>query len=154
MAQQTMLNGNRYSFVNITVNIGGNDQPRVFKSINYKATQEPGTVQANQVTVVGLTAGYGVGSGSFEMLISELDDLYASLTNNGEVPIMAVDFDMIVAYSVNDVDVRTDSLLGCRITDLDASNQQGTDASTRANTLFIRRVLINGIDAYADPANA
>jgi hypothetical protein len=158
VAQQTQINGNRYSFTSISVSANGEDQPKgVFKSINYKGTQQPGEVEGNQVVSVGLTSGYGKGSGDFEMLVSEFDDLAASLTNNGSVPLMSVDFDITVAYSVNDVDVRSDILRGCRITDLDSSNQSGTDASTAKAQLYIRRLTrrtSNGveIDLFADPS--
>jgi hypothetical protein len=151
--QQTQINGNRYSFTNVSVNLGGQEIAKgVFSSINYKATQEPGIVQGNQVTIVGRTEGYGTGTGSFEMLVSELDDFFNTLTGGGVFPIMSVDFDIIVAYSVNDIDVRVDSLLGCRIDDIDSPNQQGTDATKKTNSLTIARVFLNGIAAFADPA--
>jgi len=164
VAQQTQINGNRYSFTNITISTvnyafgqavlgGGLDQPRgVFKSINYDAMLDPGLVQGNQVTPVGRTQGYGSSTGSFEMLLSELDDFYEDLTFGGQFPIMGVDFDIIVQYSVNDVDVRIDLLRGCRITKLGSANQQGNDASTGTCELSIMQIQKNGIDAYADPA--
>ena len=159
MAQQTQVNGNRYSFVNISVNLNGTDMPRIFKSINYKATQDPGIVQGNQVTMVGRTAGYATGSGSFEAYVSELDDFYRALVNSstslpgGPYPIMSIDFDIAVSYDINGVDTRTDYLFGCRITDLDSANQQGNDASSKTNTLSIARLKLNGIDAFADPTS-
>lgn len=152
MAQQTAINGNRYSFTSIRVQMAGITQPKgVFTAINYKATQEPGTVDGNQVTVVGLTSGTGKGSGSVEMLVSEMDDFYAAITGNGLIPIMSVDFDIVVSFSENGTDVRTDTLRGCRITDIDAPNAAGSDPTKRTNTLFIRRVKLNGMDAFADP---
>lgn len=153
MAQQTQINGNRYSFTSISVSVKGTDQPKgVFKSINYSGKQEPGKVEGNQVTTVGLTTGYGEGSGDFEMLVSEFDDLAANLTGNGAVPLMSVDFDIVVSYSVNDIDVRSDVLRGCRITALDSSNQAGSDAAYKKASLFVRRITLNGIDLYADPS--
>jgi hypothetical protein len=153
MAQQTQINGNRYSFTSISVSANGADQPKgVFKSINYSGEQQPGEVEGNQVTSVGLTTGYGKGAGDFEMLLSEFDDLAANLTNNGAVPLMSVDFDIVVAYSVNDIDVRNDVLRGCRITKTEQSNQAGSEASTVKATLYIRRLTMNGIDLFADPS--
>lgn len=151
MAQQTQINGNRYSYTSISVVLDGVPQPKgVFTSISYKATQSPGIVQGNQVTQVGRTSGYGTGTGSFEMLVSELDDFYAELTDNGFAPVMSVDFDIIVSYSVNDIDVRTDTLRGCRIDDIDSPNQQGTDPTKKTNTFTIARVNLNGIEAFGD----
>lgn len=130
----------------------GIQQPRgVFKSINYKASKEPGMVQGNRVVPEGRTRGYGTGSGSFEMLKSEWNDFVADLTNNGEIPITDVDFAVLVGYSENGVDTTQDNLRGVRITDIDLNNQQGTDATYVNCTLSIMRVALNGIDAYADP---
>ncbi len=153
MAQQTQINGNRYSFTSIRMAANGKDFPRgVLRSINYNGTQEPGEVQGNQVTLVGLTSGYGKGNGDFEMLVAEFDDFAASLTQNGFLPLMTVDFDIVISYSVNDVDVRTDVLRGCRITAVDSSNSQGTDATAKKCNIVIRRMTLNGIDLFADPA--
>lgn len=153
MAQQTQINGNRYSFSSITVAIAGNLQPRVFKSINYDAAQDPGNVQANQSTIVGRTQGYGLGTGSFEMLVSEFDDLALQLSLGGLTAIMNVDFNISVTYAVNNggfEEVRTDDLIGCRITKVGSANTQGTDATMKACDLSIARIRLNGIDAYGD----
>jgi hypothetical protein len=153
MAQQTQINGNRYSFVDISVTTNGTDQPKgIFKSINYKASKKRGMVQGNQTTPVGRTRGYGEGSGSFEMLRSEWDDFVVNITNNGEIPILDAEFDITVSYSTNDVDTITDTLRGVCIEDLDFNNQQGTDASYVACQLSIMRLALSDIDAYSDVA--
>lgn len=153
MSQDTLINGNRYSFVNLSVSRGGFPISKgVFKSVNYDAMQDPGIVQGNQIVIVGRTAGYGTSTGSFEMLVSELDDFFSDITNSGEIPILTAEFDLTVSYSVNDVDTRTDELIGIRITKIGTSNQQGNDASTKSCDLNIARMKINGIDAFADPA--
>ena len=159
MAQQTLINGNRYSFTSLNVTMNGTPITKgVFQSINYDAAQDPGIVQGNQVTIVGRTEGYGVGTGSFEMLVSELDDFFAELFGAGGnspqpgAPIMAVYFDIMVNYSVNDVDVRTDQLLGCRITKVGSANTQGNNATTKTCDLSIARIFANGIPVFGDPA--
>src|SRR5690348_3366515 len=130
MAQQTTINGNRYSFTSISVTMDGVDQPKgVFKSWNYKATKDPGIVQGNQVAPVGRTRGYGTGTGSFEMLKSEWNDFIQDLTGQGSIPIMDADFNVVLSYSENDFDVTTDTLRGIRITDIDLNNTQGNDAA-------------------------
>lgn len=152
MSQQTQINGNRYSFTNIIVSTSAGDIPRgVFKSITYDAMQDAGIVQGNQTAPVGRTGGYGTSTGSFEMLVSELDDFFANITQNGAIPIMAAEFDMVIAYSVNDIDTRIDSLIGCRITKIGSANQQGNEATTKTCDISIMRPKLNGIDAYADP---
>ncbi len=152
MAQQTSINGNRHSFVNLSVRMGNSDIPKgVFKSINYDWTQDPGIVQGNLVVPVGRTQGYATATGSYEMLISEFDDLAAALTGNGAVPLADVDFDIVVSYSINDIDVRTDMLRGCRMTSGSSQNSQGNEATTQSGNLSIMRLRKNGIDMFSDP---
>lgn len=152
MAQQTQINGNRFSFTNIIVSTSVGDIPRgVFKAINYDAMQDAGIVQGNQTAPVGRTGGYGTSTGNFEMLVSELDDFFSAITQDGTIPILAAEFDMVIAYSVNDIDTRVDSLIGCRITKIGTANQQGNEASTKTCDISIMRMKLNGIDAYADP---
>ncbi len=153
MAQQTEINGNRFSFTNVFVQMNGVDIAKgVFKSISFDGEQTSGEVNGNQVTLVGLTQGTAKGTGSFEMLISDADDFCANITGNGAVPVMAVDFTIQVSYSVNDVDVRTDTLRGCRIQKLGTNNQQGSDATTNAFDFIFRRYTKNGIEVFGDPA--
>ncbi len=158
MAQQTLINGNRYSFTSINAvwNRQGGGQgefPRgIFKSINYDASQDPGIVQGNAIAPVGRTTGFGTGTGSFEALISELDDFLAQVTNSGQFPIMNVDWDLIVSYSVNDIDVRTDTLLGCRITKVGQANSQGNDATMTSCDISIMKMYRNGLLVFGDPS--
>lgn len=165
MAQQTQINGNRYSFVNISMSAsnfafgnnasgGGNiDLPRgCLMSINYTPKLDAGLVQGNQVTIVGRTTGYGTCDGDLEILVSEFDAFIQAISFSGQVPFMQTDFNLVVAYSVNDIDVRADELIGCRIIEAGAENAKGNDASTRKLKLSIARIKMNGVDAFADPS--
>lgn len=153
MPQQTQINGNRHAFVDISVTMDGVDQPKgVFKSWNYKASKKRGIVQGNQVAPVGRTRGYGEGSGSFEMLRSEYDDLCKSVTNDGEIPILDAEFDVDISYSTNDVDTITDQLRGVCMEDIDLNNQQGTDAAYVSVQVSIMRLKLSGRDTYSDAA--
>ena len=158
MAQQTLINGNRYSFTNITmewsttVGAGSPFPAGIFKSINYDASQDPGIVQGNQIAPVGRTTGYGTGTGSIEMLISEADDFFNSLSGGGTIPLLNIDFNLTVSYSVNDIDVRTDLLMGCRMSNLKQSNSQGNDASMVTADLSIMKMYRNGLLVFGDPS--
>lgn len=150
---QTKVNGNRFSFTSISVEAANREQPKgVFKSINYSATQDPGVMFGNAVEIQGLTTGTAQGSGDFEMLVAEMDDFFDVISNNGQIPVMNADFNILVAYSVNNVDTRIDTLIGCRITEIGSSNQQGNDATTKTCKLLIRKMRQNGRDLFADPA--
>jgi len=151
MAQNTLINGNRFSFTDIDIQMNGENQVKgVFAAINYTATQDPGIVQGNQVAPVGRTSGYGTATGSFQMLVSEFDDFVQSLLNASPVPtIMNVDFDIIIQFNINDVDIRTDTLQGARITSVEFSNAKGSDATMVNCNLSVMNVLINDVPTFA-----
>lgn len=162
MAQQTSVNGVRYSFVDLTLEstsapaFGGVDYrfPKgIIQSINYDAMQDAGWVQGNQVAPVGRTQGYGTGTGTLEILVSEFDDFCATITGGGSFPLMAVFFDLRVAYSTNGTDVRVDNLQGIKITKVGSANAKGNDATMVSCDLTIAKIFKNGIAMYADPAN-
>lgn len=167
MPQQTILNGNRFGHVNLSLSFGnifggnqqtsyaGADLPRgIVKSLSYDAMQDAGIVQGNQVAILGRTSGYGTATGSLEVYVSEFDDFAQRLTNGGQFPILAVDFDLTASYSINDIDVRTDVLIGVRITKIGSSSQSGNDAHTKVLELNIAQLKLNGLYAFADASNA
>lgn len=158
MAQNTAINGTRYAFTNFsceahTITGGAYVPPKgVMQAMNWSAKQDPGIVDGNQVVQVGVTDGYGRGSGDFEILLSESDDFEAKLSGDGAVPVMSVFFDWVGAYSVNDIDVTTFVLRGCKITGIDVNNAKGTDAITTKYTINIAQIFKNGIALFGDPA--
>lgn len=158
MAQQTSINGNRYSFTSISLEANTIDggtvalAKGVCQAVNWSSKQDPGIVDGNQIVQVGRTTGYGRATGDFEILISEADDFNASLTGSGAFPLMSIDFDWVIAYSVNDIDVRTTTLRGCRISAADVSNAKGNEATTMKYQMTIAQVFENGIAMFADPA--
>ena len=89
-----------------------------------------------------------------EILAAEYDAFVAFITSSGQYPIMQVDFNFVVAYSINDIDVRKDELNGVRITKIGTANQSGNEASTKVLELSIARQRHNGVEVYADPAQA
>ena len=160
MAQQTAINGVRYSFTDLKItastapNFGGVDVPvpkGIVQSINYEASQDAGIVQGNQIGIVGRTNGYGTGTGSMELLVSEADDFFLTITAGGFFPIMSVFFDLTVSYSVNGIDVRVDTLRGIKITKIGSNNTKGSEATTKSCDLSIAEVILNGVSAYGDP---
>jgi hypothetical protein len=158
--QQTQINGSRYSFTDVTVegetapNYGGIPfviPKGVLQSINWTGAQDAGIVQGNQISMVGRTDGYGVGTGDMELLLSECDDFFATITGNGAFPVMSVYFNLRVTSSVNGSDVRLSSIVGIKITNVEAGNTKGNDASTRKMSLSIAQVYENGIALWGDP---
>jgi hypothetical protein len=161
MSQSTSINGVRYDFTTLTLTgstapaFGGQNlqfAKGVLQSINYEAAQDAGLVQGNQIGLVGRTNGYGVGTGSMEILVSEFDDFAATISGNNSTPLMSVFFDLRVGYSVNGIDVRTDTLSGIKITKVGSQNQKGNDAITVSCDLSIASILKNGIAMFGDPS--
>lgn len=161
MAQQTNYQGNRYSFTDISIE-GETTQlygsvpfsfPKgVLQSLNWDASQDAGIVQGNQISIVGRTNGYGTCTGSLEMLASEVDDFFSTITSQGFYPVMSVFLNLRITYSVNGTDVRTDTLQGIKITKVGAANQKGNDATTKSLDLNIAKAYQNGILLFGDPA--
>lgn len=160
MSQNTSINGVRYDFTSISLagstapNFGGlNFQfPKgVLQAITYEATQDAGIVQGNQISMVGRTNGYGLGTGSMELLVSEFDDWVATVTGSGSTPLMSVFFDLRIAYAINQIDVRTDTLQGIKITKVGGTMQKGNDAVVVPCDMSIAQVYRNGIAMFGDP---
>jgi hypothetical protein len=161
MAQNTSINGIRYDFTSIKLTGSSAPQfggvafqyPRgVLQSLTYEAAQDAGIVQGNQITTVGRTNGYGLGTGTVELLVSEFDDWAFLITGGGQTPLMSVFFDYQVSFNVNAIDVRTDTLQGIKITKVGAAQQKGNDAVTRTCDLSIARIWMNGVPLFGDPA--
>lgn len=159
--QNTSINGVRYDFT--TISLTGSTAPTfgglnfqfpkgVLQAISYEAAQDAGIVQGNQISIVGRTNGYGTGTGSVELLVSEFDDFAALVTGGGATPLMSVFFDLRVAYAVNQIDVRTDTLIGIKITKVGGSMQKGNDAIVVPCDLSIAQVYRNGIAMFGDPS--
>ena len=162
MSQQTAYMGNRFSYQDITIEgtvgalYGGQAftfAKGIVQNLNWDSQQDAGIVQGNRVTIMGRTTGYGTCTGSLELLVSECDDWFGTITSQGAFPVMAVYFDTRITYSVNGADVRIDVLQGCRITKVGAANQKGNDAITKTIDLSIAVPYQNQIALYNDPSN-
>ena len=161
MSQQTAYQGNRYGFQDINID-GSTTQlyggvyftfaKGIVQNLNWDASQDAGIVQGNRVTIMGRTTGYGTCTGSLELLVSECDDWFNTITVNGFFPVMSVYFDLRVSYSVNGTDVRVDTLQGTRIVKIGAPNQKGNDATTKTLDLSVAVPYQNRIPLYADPS--
>lgn len=160
MAQQTSYQGNRYGFTDISID-GTTSQlyngvqfsfaKGIVQSLSWDAQQDAGIVQGNRVTIMGRTTGFGTCTGALELLVSECDDWFSTITSSSFFPVMAVYFDLRITYAVNGTDVRLDTLQGCRITKVGAANQKGNDATTKTIELSVAVPFQNNIPLYADP---
>jgi hypothetical protein len=128
------INGHRFSFASIDVIANG----RLFYGVTriaYGSSLKPGSIRGSDTERIGRTPGESEHKCEMEMYQHEFQALIESLGAGwGLVP-----FDVVVAFDERnryDNDsagepegVVTHSILGCRITDVDLSSQEGTEAN-------------------------
>jgi hypothetical protein len=122
---QPLINGHRYSYASIEVELNGTTM-LALTSINYGSALTPGMLYGSDPAKVGRTPGKAQHRCDFELYRREFSHLIVSLGPAfGRVP-----FDIQVQYAENgDEGVTTDKVLGCRITDVDLGNKDGTEPS-------------------------
>lgn len=142
----TWINGNRVSFVDVSMEADGNDIPiGALRSINWQGSLEPGIIEGNAVFSPGRTSGTYKGSADFEMLLAESDDFENNLTNNGNTGLLQTDFLMQVSYALTDESyVETVKLRGSRIKTHGVSGTSGSDALYMKYELTVMRIERNG----------
>jgi hypothetical protein len=142
--QPARVNGRFCDYSDITIFVDG--KPKIgVKSINYKATREPGKVRGTAPNVLGRTRGDFDFEGGMTMYQEEAAALVAALGTG----FMEKDFLIVVTYQPKGGALVTDTLQGCCITEIDDSHDQGTDALETKFSLHILNVLFNGIAAMA-----
>jgi hypothetical protein len=160
--QQVYINAVRFSFTDVSFE-GETLQPYgnvpfqfpkgVFASFNWKASQDSGEVQGNRIQSLGVTNGYGLGSGDFELLVSEADDWAAKITGAGLYPLMSVFFNFRLTYAVNNgIDVRRVDVVGMKVKDVSAGAARGNDSATQKYEFRAGQVFVNGVAMFGDPA--
>lgn len=143
-----LINGVRHSYSSVEVRINN----QVFlgcTEINYSPKLEPSVVRGAGSLPIALTLGNADYEGDFSLLLEEFNQMLIALGDGA----MAIAFDIVINYDptlggVPDggLSVVTDTLQGCRITAIEASNSSGsTDATVRKCTIKPMGVLLNGI---------
>lgn len=142
----TWINGNRVSFVDVSMEADGTDIPiGALRSINWQGGLEPGIIEGNAVFSPGRTSGYYKATCDFEMLLEESDDFEDNLTNSGDTGLLQTDFFMQVSYALTDESyVETVKLRGTRIKTHGASGTSGNDALYTKYECTVMRIERNG----------
>lgn len=142
MADFPLINGNRYSWASVVFSMADIEIDDVTE-ISYSHKLESGTVRGVGPWKAGRTRGEYDAEGSVTLLRSAWDSLRAQLGNG----YLESDFTVTVSYSEEgEGDVVTDTLVGCRIQNVEHSPSQGTDALTVALTLSVLYILENGVE--------
>lgn len=142
----TFINGNRVSFVDVSMSANGSDVPvGALKSVNWTSSLDPGMLQGNSIFSPGRTSGYYAASADFEMLLEESDDFEDDLTDGGSTGLLQTDFDMSLSYALSDESyVETVVLRGCRIKTHGQSASNGNDGLYMKYELSVMRIERNG----------
>ncbi len=146
-----LVQGERHDFAQIEVEIDTPSGPKRFKgfkAVNYKTQLQPGQVRGTAARKLGRTMGEATEDGSLELYMAEWDELRAALGNG----YMRKVFNISVTYGADGMPATTDTLEGCRITEVDKSHSQGSDGLVVKLSLDIMKILENGLDPVGDEA--
>lgn len=145
-----LINGHRFSFASAEIFLPGNPLPVLgITAVNYSSELMPGKVWGTRSKPLGRTRGKADAKGDMEMLRLEWENLKFFLGVGG-VAFGVTAFDIQVVWSELPFSpVITDILVGCRITNDEYSNQEGTDPSKVKLTLDLMGLTTNGIGSIA-----
>lgn len=140
MADFPLINGNRFGWASIILSADDKEY-NGFTAIDYEHSLEPGIVRGAGPWKAGRTRGEYDAEGSLTMLRSDWDQMRGSFGAG----YLEKDFQISVSYSEDaEGQVVTDELVGCRVTNVEYSHSQGTDALTVSLTLNIMYILEDG----------
>jgi len=139
-----LIQGHRYSFASIEALFNGL-KILGFTSINYEDSLEPGKIWGSRPQKIGRTRGKQDPKAEVEMLKLEWEQFKLTLGAAG-VGFGEASFNIIVVYAEQPyAPVTTDTLIGCRITNVKDASQDGTDASKVTLTIDPMTILHNGV---------
>lgn len=141
-----LVNGVYHAFASIELKLKGDIYVGA-KSINYKDSLTPVKVRGAHAEPIGRTRGDYDAEGDLEMYSQQGHQFLQALGQGYK----ETTWDATVTYSENGLDTITDTLIGCRIQEVDKSNSQGTDASTMKFTLSVMKVLHDGLESLVNP---
>lgn len=147
MSTNPLINGIVYDHSSIEANIKGVRYLQLTE-INYKHSLEPGELRGAAAKVLATTRGKYSAEGDFSLSKQDGQQLIADLGNG----YMAKYFPIVLNYSEAGLDMITDRLQGCRITNVETGSS-GTDATMLKFSIFIQNLLLNGVDATGEPGN-
>jgi len=137
-----LIQGHRYSFASIEAVFNGL-KILGFTSISYEDSLEPGKVYGSAPQKIGRTRGKADPKCEVEMLKLEWEQFKLTLGVGG-VGFGETAFDIVVVYAeLPYAPVTTDTIVGCRITNVKDASQDGTDPSKVTLTIDPMTILHN-----------
>jgi hypothetical protein len=140
-----LINGKRYSFCSIEAVFATTSPIPIIglKSLNYSESLEPGEVYGTRPQLLGYTRGKQKPTADAEFYRLEFDAFRLTLGAAG-IGFGEAVFDIPVMWAELGAPVVTDVIVGARITKVESSNSDGTDASTIKVTFAPLRVNFGG----------
>lgn len=143
-----LINGKRFDYGCVELKTGG----RIYygcKSVNYKDSLKPGHLRGTSARIMGRTRGVHEASGSLEIYKSDFEEFIAALVatggtlNGAPVGYGEVEFTASVSYQAAGMDLVTDILNGCRITESEDGHNEGEEPLVVKVSLDIMSVVRN-----------
>lgn len=139
------INGVRYDFSSVDININGPLIALGVVSLNYKDSLKPGELRGNKAALIGRTRGKYEASADMEVYKSEWNEIIKSLGPG----FMEASFPIVASHSEPSLGpdaIIVDTLVGARITDQEDQKQEGEEPLKVKVTLSLMKILWNGID--------
>lgn len=145
MADYPLINGHKYDFSSISIDLGSQGGIVVgIKEITFSHSLEPGIVRGTRAEKLARTRGEYDAEGSIVFYAGEHEEFVAALSQNNSVGYMEQSFDITLSYSTPNQPTMSVKLFGCRITSEEGGGSQGTDPLEVSCDLNIMRVQTNG----------
>jgi hypothetical protein len=141
-----LVNGVRHDFSSIELKLDG-QVFQGFKSINYSRKRSRGIVMGNSPDPIGKTKGTNAYTADAELYLAELNAFLEQLGAGYGDKFFVV----VVTYVANGFDTVQDTIQGCTLDELTASQSQGTDPLARKVDLAPIKVLFGGVDDLEVP---
>lgn len=140
MATFPLINGHRFSWSSIEINVNGT-LIRAIKEISYSNNLEPGEMRGTHAQKGGRTRGELKPEASMTIYLEEYNELIKALGQG----FLERQFDIVVSYSEKNAATVTDKIIGARIKKPEKSFSSGTDALAVKCDLDIMFVIENGL---------
>jgi hypothetical protein len=140
MARYPDVNGIRYDFSSVEINLAGRQVTGV-KAVSYKDSLKPGYIRGTSAQKNGRTRGQYDCEASVTLYKAEADDLIASLGAGYK----EVSFDVTVHFADVGQSVTTVLIRGARITDEEEEHEEGSEALVVKFSLDPIAVIRNGV---------
>lgn len=149
-----VINGNVYDFSSITITLNGIPYQGI-NEISYSDSLEPGMLDGTGAYMRGRTRGKYKAECSFTIGKKDFEPLKLALRKTpsggyGETPFLIT----VVYKEIDEVDVITDRIEGCRITKQENQHKFGEDALVTKVDLSVFRVCWNNSYLVADGTGA